>query len=61
MATFILTTDDGTAAIVLVPFGTFFMFMFICLTVDTGVAVIYCDVALIMLAIAPTSAYIFFA
>ena len=60
IATFILTADDGTAAM-LIPFGTLTMLMFFFISIDIGVAVIYRDVALIVSAIAPTSAYIFFA
>jgi hypothetical protein len=37
------------------------MLMFFFISIDIGVAVIYRDVALIVSAIAPTSAHIFFA
>jgi len=60
VAAFILTADDGTAAM-LIPLGTSSMFLFFVVTIDTGVAVIYRDFALIVLTIASTSVYILFA
>ena len=58
MATFRLTTGDGSAAVLVLP-GAVFMFMFFAITIEEGVAAIYRDVAMIVFAIAPTSAYIF--
>jgi len=61
IATFILTADAYDGSIMIMPMVTSFMFMFFSITIDIGVAVIYRDVALIVSAIALTSAYIFFA